>query len=550
MALTCTFNRWGTLLAVGCNDGRIVIWDFLTRGIAKIISAHIHPVCSLCWSRDGHKLVSASTDNMVSQWDVLTGDCDQRFRFPSPILKVQYHPRDQNKVLVCPMKSAPVMLTLSDSKHVVLPVDDDSDLNVVASFDRRGEYIYTGNAKGKILVLKTDTQDLVASFRVTTGTSNTTAIKSIEFARKGSCFLINTADRIIRVYDGREILTCGRDGEPEPMQKLQDLVNRTPWKKCCFSGDGEYIVAGSARQHALYIWEKSIGNLVKILHGTRGELLLDVAWHPVRPIIASISSGVVSIWAQNQVENWSAFAPDFKELDENVEYEERESEFDIEDEDKSEPEQTDDGCLHLLTASCQQYDWRPAAIRKPCEASELGSMLSKCADAAEDEEVDVTSVDPIAAFCSSDEELEDSKALLYLPIAPEVEDPEENPYGPPPDAVQTALPDDGIGSEKKRPSLSDGPQPPKKKPKTTNIELQGVPNDEVHPLLGVKGDGKSKKKQAGRPKGSKGKEKDSPFKPKLYKGDRGSLPLEGAAKGKVQAELGQPLPGGGISELL
>uniref|UniRef100_F6VVI8 RB binding protein 5, histone lysine methyltransferase complex subunit n=2 Tax=Amniota TaxID=32524 RepID=F6VVI8_HORSE len=466
MALTCTFNRWGTLLAVGCNDGRIVIWDFLTRGIAKIISAHIHPVCSL--------------------W---------------------------NKVLVCPMKSAPVMLTLSDSKHVVLPVDDDSDLNVVASFDRRGEYIYTGNAKGKILVLKTDSQDLVASFRVTTGTSNTTAIKSIEFARKGSCFLINTADRIIRVYDGREILTCGRDGEPEPMQKLQDLVNRTPWKKCCFSGDGEYIVAGSARQHALYIWEKSIGNLVKILHGTRGELLLDVAWHPVRPIIASISSGVVSIWAQNQVENWSAFAPDFKELDENVEYEERESEFDIEDEDKSEPEQTG-------------------------------------ADAAEDEEVDVTSVDPIAAFCSSDEELEDSKALLYLPIAPEVEDPEENPYGPPPDAVQTSLMDEGASSEKRRQASADGSQPPKKKPKTTNIELQGVPNDEVHPLLGVKGDGKSKKKQAGRPKGSKGKDKDSPFKPKLYKGDRG-LPLEGSAKGKVQAELSQPLTAGGaISELL
>ncbi|NXA58948.1 RBBP5 protein, partial [Mohoua ochrocephala] len=417
----------------------------------------------------------------------------------------------RNRVLVCPMKSAPVMLTLSDSKHVVLPVDDDSDLNVVASFDRRGEYIYTGNAKGKILVLKTDTQDLVASFRVTTGTSNTTAIKSIEFARKGSCFLINTADRIIRVYDGREILTCGRDGEPEPMQKLQDLVNRTPWKKCCFSGDGEYIVAGSARQHALYIWEKSIGNLVKILHGTRGELLLDVAWHPVRPIIASISSGVVSIWAQNQVVRIiSSFFPAPVLPDET-----------------SEPR--------------RPRSSRAFSLLFPAFNSLFPEFPG--ADAAEDEEVDVTSVDPIAAFCSSDEELEDSKALLYLPIAPEVEDPEENPYGPPPDAVQSSLTDEGLGSEKKRQSSSDGPQAPKKKPKTTNIELQGVPNDEVHPLLGVKGDGKSKKKQAGRPKGSKGKDKDSPFKPKLYKGDRGSLPLEGAAKGKVQAELGQPLPG-------
>lgn len=72
-------------------------------------------------------------------------------------------------------------------------------------------------------------------------------------------------------------------GMPNVCVELKGLSNtvgnlfRTPWKRCCFSGDGEYIVAGSARQHALYIWEKSIGNLVKILHGTRGELLLDVA---------------------------------------------------------------------------------------------------------------------------------------------------------------------------------------------------------------------------------------------------------------------------------
>jgi hypothetical protein len=40
LVVTCAFNKYGTLLSVGCNDVRIIILDFLTRGIAKIISAH------------------------------------------------------------------------------------------------------------------------------------------------------------------------------------------------------------------------------------------------------------------------------------------------------------------------------------------------------------------------------------------------------------------------------------------------------------------------------------------------------------------------------
>lgn len=41
-----------------------------------------------------------------------------------------------------------------------------------------------------------------------------------------SSFLINTSDRVIRVYDAKEVIACGKDGEPEPIQKLQDLVNK------------------------------------------------------------------------------------------------------------------------------------------------------------------------------------------------------------------------------------------------------------------------------------------------------------------------------------
>jgi len=58
--------------------------------------------------------------------------------------------------------------------------------------------------------------------------------------------------------------------------------------------------------------------------------LIDLSWHPIRPVVVSVAmSGAIYIWAKDYTENWSAFAPDFKELEENEEYVEREDEFDM-----------------------------------------------------------------------------------------------------------------------------------------------------------------------------------------------------------------------------
>ncbi|MCL4161098.1 UNVERIFIED_CONTAM: hypothetical protein GTU68_020175 [Idotea baltica] len=230
---------------------------------------------------------------------------------------------------------------MDGSTNIIQP-EDPMDLNIVASFDRKGKHVYTGNSKGKVCIYDSHTLDLVATFRSTNSSANA-AIKSIEFSRRGDYFLLNCADRMIRLYNSKDVFKKMPE-DPEPTQKLKDLVNVSHWKRCCFSGDGEYVCAGSMKQHAIYMWERSSGTLVKILHGQKGETLLDVVWHPVRPIVVSLSNSItkeqVSIWAQTQVQNWSAFAPDFKELDENVEYDERESEFDLEDEDKIEDKET------------------------------------------------------------------------------------------------------------------------------------------------------------------------------------------------------------------
>jgi hypothetical protein len=54
--------------------------------------------------------------------------------------------------LVCPLKY-PSLIVYNDGSYHELPLDDENDPNVISSFDRRGEYIFCGNAKGKVRFL-------------------------------------------------------------------------------------------------------------------------------------------------------------------------------------------------------------------------------------------------------------------------------------------------------------------------------------------------------------------------------------------------------------
>lgn len=397
LAICCSFNRHGSLLAVGCNDGRIVIWDFLTRIIAKNIPAHAgHPVSSIGWSRNSHKLVSGSLDNSIAVWQVLTGECKVRWTFKAPILKIQFNPRMDNIILVNTVKHPAILLSIDYDQakvdHKFLPTNDkeDADSSMVASFDRRGQHVYVGNAKGRIMVVKCPKKleeshpfEIVSSFKVQPTGTAPAAIREIEFgARNKNYFLVNSSDRTIRLYSCEDALKAGINGSCEEIRKFQDMVNKTMWKRCCLSGDvdASHVCGGSARQHALYIWKTENGTIKKMLQGTKGEMLLDVQWHPLRPVVASISSGFVSIWARAEIENWSAYAPEFKEIEENEEYDERESEFDLEDEDnKREPEKR---------------------------------QLSD-----EDEIIDVQNVKPESYLMSSDEEDVDTTSLEFIPVS-------------------------------------------------------------------------------------------------------------------------------------
>ncbi|CAL5379754.1 unnamed protein product [Camellia sinensis] len=128
---------------------------------------------------------------------------------------------------------------------------------------------------------------------------------------EGQYLLTNSHDQTIRIYENllplKDVFKALDElsnipDELDEVEKLkaigatclalfrefQDSITKIHWKAPCFSGDGEWVVGGAANkgEHKIHIWDRA------------GHL------------------------------NWSAFATDFKEFEENEEYVEREDEFD------------------------------------------------------------------------------------------------------------------------------------------------------------------------------------------------------------------------------
>ena len=72
-ALITQFNRRGTMLAVGCNDGRIALWDFMTRlGMQSPRPSHNFTQLE----QERKKLLSSATNWNVVLWDVVSGEAE------------------------------------------------------------------------------------------------------------------------------------------------------------------------------------------------------------------------------------------------------------------------------------------------------------------------------------------------------------------------------------------------------------------------------------------------------------------------------------------
>ena len=359
-ATAMSFNRRGTYLGVGYGTGSVIIWDFLSRTVARHIE-DVHPdaeVFSVDWSRRGRVIFTSGGDGFLALVQVDEVPCSIT-RIPFLDAYCLQHPATDeesadlqqqlwiNKAMLQPRTLNRALCVLSDGMLVVTTLSNDPQITIIhrpdnhtnsennrklshphkrppsfvthASFDKNGKHIFATTHSGHVHIYETSNYSLVSSFKVQGSSS---PIKSITFSKDGKMFLLNSSDSVIRLFR-----SDSRDGRPR--LSYQDIINKVKWKDCCFSHDGEHVVGASTSRYSvnLYVWNTDTNVLVDLLKGPQMELRT-LAYHPARSCLATgTADGCVDMWGIPM--NWTALAPDFQALPKNVEYIENEDEFDI-----------------------------------------------------------------------------------------------------------------------------------------------------------------------------------------------------------------------------
>ncbi|KAI0352730.1 WD40 repeat-like protein [Trametes cingulata] len=353
LATLARYDPSGRYVAAGRHDGLGVVWDLATRGPVRWLEGHVKGITSIDWSQNSRYVMTSSKDWNVIIWDLASDSDPPRrratIRFDVPVVSASFHPKNSQIVLVLLSSGEAYIVDLRREyrgRYELCEVQDDSDDESqlgrsrtafsAARFDPSGKHVFLGTTLGYVLVFNTRTKTMVARHKI----SGAGIIRGLEFTASGRRMITNSSDRVLRQFSLPVYAAPTADNEYieqelEPTHRFHDPISKVGWHAMSYSPDGEWLAGGAAddASHKIYIWDSvREGLLASTLDGGR-ELLTDVHWHPHQPSIASVTNmGNILIWHCPTEERWGAFAGGFEEVDENVEYEEREDEFDIEDE--------------------------------------------------------------------------------------------------------------------------------------------------------------------------------------------------------------------------
>uniref|UniRef100_A0A7E4VY31 WD_REPEATS_REGION domain-containing protein n=1 Tax=Panagrellus redivivus TaxID=6233 RepID=A0A7E4VY31_PANRE len=319
------FNRLGTYIACGAVNGYLAIVDFITKDTDKIWNAHTMAVSGISWARDGRQILSTAIDNTMVISDVATGTVVRQLYIGAALQFAELNPRDPDNYLSLTDSGIRIRTFRTFQKYSQI---EHKQRITAITYDHTGNYIVCGTQNGYILTFELNGRQVSECV-----VDSPSQIKHLYPSRRAGLLIITASDRYIRIAEMATVLRLKSGEELNLVNSLSDASNKSFWHSACASGLADHVAGLCSAAHMVTIWERATNTIVTTLIQSKKEVPTCLVWHPIKPVVASVCNFKLYIWKQKPRPSYAAYAPDFKEIGENMEYQEKESEFDVYDED-------------------------------------------------------------------------------------------------------------------------------------------------------------------------------------------------------------------------
>ncbi len=274
-----TYNRTGTWLAAGMDNGKIRLWQLDEPEKPCDINAHQSAVQTLAFSSDGHLIASGARDGVVRLWQMRDHTLLRTFAYDKgPIRALAFSPDGSNLALafghrhihIRRVQDGALIHTLHGHRQAVRTLTYTSDGRLLAS----------GAEDGHINLWKPGEESPAKTLKDFMG-----IVTQISFSPDNRTLASGSWDGSIRLW---------RPGNGIIWQHLEE--QRYPISHCLFSPQGYTLSSLTIHEEVVRIWNVYNGEMIKSL--SHNGALTSLAISPQQHYLAAGSgNGSVMLWS-------------------------------------------------------------------------------------------------------------------------------------------------------------------------------------------------------------------------------------------------------------